>query len=174
MLKVNVGLSRKIGEAGYSSRGGAVHLELELDSGLAAEPARLQERLRHLFGLARTALAAELHPPAAVPLSAHGAGTLPASVPAAPAAMAPPAATTRSFSPPTRNGVRQATPAQVQALYALARDKGVSARDFSDHRCNVSRPEDLTLRQASQLIDELKALPAPIMAEEEATEPLVS
>ena len=168
MLKVNVGLSRKIGEAGYSSRGGAVHLELELDSGLAAEPARLQERLRHLFGLARTALAAELHPPAAVPLSAHGAGTPPASMPAAPAA------TTRSFPPPTCNGVRQATPAQVQALYALARDKGVSARDFSDHRCNVSRPEDLTLRQASQLIDELKALPAPIMAEEEATEPLVS
>jgi hypothetical protein len=32
-LKLNVGLSRKIGEENYGSRGASVNLELELDAG---------------------------------------------------------------------------------------------------------------------------------------------
>jgi hypothetical protein len=60
-LKLNVGLSRKIGDSDYGSRGGSVNLELELDSGLVNDSARLQERIRQLFGLVRTSLTEELN-----------------------------------------------------------------------------------------------------------------
>ena len=43
MLKLNVGLSRKIGEANYGSRGASVNLEVELESGLVTQPEQLQE-----------------------------------------------------------------------------------------------------------------------------------
>ena len=33
-LKINVGLSRKIGEPNYSSRGGSVHFEAEVEATL--------------------------------------------------------------------------------------------------------------------------------------------
>ena len=37
-LKLNIGLSRKVGEPNYSSRGASVNVELELESGLVGEP----------------------------------------------------------------------------------------------------------------------------------------
>lgn len=59
-LKLNVGLSRKVGEPNYGSRGATVNLELEVDSTLAAEPDRLQDRIRELFGLAKASVDEEL------------------------------------------------------------------------------------------------------------------
>ncbi len=61
MMKINVGLCRKIGEANNGSRGATVNLELELDSSLVGEPAKLKERIRQLFALVRTSLAEELN-----------------------------------------------------------------------------------------------------------------
>src|SRR5580765_7283588 len=61
MMKINVGLCRKIGEANYGSRGATINLELELDSSLVGEPARLKERIRQLFALVRTSLTEELN-----------------------------------------------------------------------------------------------------------------
>src|SRR5438128_4895188 len=60
-LRLNVGLSRKVGEANYGSRGANINIELEVDSALVGEPAKLQERIRQLFGLVRTSLAEELN-----------------------------------------------------------------------------------------------------------------
>ena len=60
MIKVSAGLSRKIGGANYSSKGGSVHLEQELDAGVIHDPARLRDGIRELFTLARQALEQEL------------------------------------------------------------------------------------------------------------------
>lgn len=60
-MKLNVGLSRKVGEANYGSRGASVHLEVEVESALAAEPQQLQERIRLLFRLARQSVDSELN-----------------------------------------------------------------------------------------------------------------
>src|SRR5262249_32608997 len=60
-LKLNIGLCKKVGEANYGSRGASVNVEVEVDSSLVTEPAKLQERIRQLFGLVRTSLAEELN-----------------------------------------------------------------------------------------------------------------
>src|SRR5262245_16975493 len=60
-LKLNVGASRKVTDNNYGSRGASVNLELEVDASLAAEPGKLQEEIRRLFGLVRASLAEELN-----------------------------------------------------------------------------------------------------------------
>jgi hypothetical protein len=60
-MKLNVGASKKVGEANYGSRGASVNIEMELDSGLIAEPNKLREKIRQLFTLVRSSLAEELN-----------------------------------------------------------------------------------------------------------------
>ncbi len=60
MLKLNVGLNRKYGEANYGSRGGSVNLEVELDGSLVSDTDRLGETVSRLFGLVRKSLEDEL------------------------------------------------------------------------------------------------------------------
>lgn len=75
-LKINVGLSRKIGEPNYSSRGGNVHFELEAEANLVANPDELHARIRYLFRLAEAALEEQLamtaHQTAASPANDRG------------------------------------------------------------------------------------------------------
>src|SRR5438477_12851807 len=59
-LRITVGLSRKVGEPHYGSRGASLNLELEVDAGLFARPTKLRERLRKVFALVRTSLVEEL------------------------------------------------------------------------------------------------------------------
>ncbi len=61
MLKLNVGLSRKVGEANYGSRGASVNLELEVESGLASDPDALRDRARQLFRMASASVDEELN-----------------------------------------------------------------------------------------------------------------
>ena len=61
MLKLNVGLSRKVGEPNYGSRGASVNLELEVESALAGDPDRLRDKIRQLFHLAKVSVDEELN-----------------------------------------------------------------------------------------------------------------
>src|SRR2546421_4538850 len=63
-LKLNVGLSRKVGQANYGSRGAVVNVELELEASLVDRPQELHGRIRQLFALARGAVDEELRPEA--------------------------------------------------------------------------------------------------------------
>ena len=141
-LKLNIGLSRKVGEPNYGSRGASVNLELELDSGLLNDPPRLRAQIKQLFGMIKVSLAEELngssHPPSN--------GVPNERAPGAPA----PLPMNQS------SATRMATPAQIKALYALSKKQGVELASLLSQRCQVDRPQDLSLRQASALIDELK------------------
>lgn len=61
MLKLNIGFTRKVGEANYSSRGASVNLEIEVESGLVREPDKLQSKVDYLFGLAKASVDAQLN-----------------------------------------------------------------------------------------------------------------
>ena len=132
-LKLNVGLSRKMGQANFGSRGAHVSLELELESSLVDRPQELHGRIRQLFALARGAVDEELRPEAALGSpapSANGNGHIDA--------------------PPC------ATAAQLRALAAISRQERVVLADLARQQFGVGRPEELSKAQASALIDQLK------------------
>jgi hypothetical protein len=151
-LKLNIGLSRKMGEANYGSRGASVNVELEVDSTLIDDPNRFHERVRRAFGLVRTALAEELTggmateahiAPGSPPQNGNGNGN---------------GVRNGSGNGQAKNGGnRPATQSQVKALHAIARNRRVDLSQFLNERFRIERPEDLSLREASQAIDALKA-----------------
>jgi hypothetical protein len=57
MIRLNVGLSRKIGQANYGSKGGSVNLEVEVAD---LDHAKLRESIHKLFTLAKQSLEDEL------------------------------------------------------------------------------------------------------------------
>jgi hypothetical protein len=137
MLKLNVGFTKKVGEANYGSRGAAVNLELELDSSLVGDADRLKERIRHLFGLAKASVDEEL------------------------AGRSPPIQADQPQSNGNghghrRDGTRKATASQSRALHVIADRRGIDLAGLLRQRFSVDQAGDLTITEASQLIDELK------------------
>jgi hypothetical protein len=55
-------------------------------------------------------------------------------------------------------GQRQATQSQVKAIYAIARNRRIDVAQFLSERFRVDRADDLTVKEASKVIDELKEL----------------
>src|SRR5262245_9488941 len=127
-LKLNVGLSRKVGQANYGSRGATVNVEMELESALVQEPDKFQARIKQLFGMARSAVDEELR-------NGHGSNGHNGS-------------NGKEMSPP-------ATASQARALHAIAKKQHLNLEELLWSRFNVGKPEDLLLKQASELIDEL-------------------
>ena len=60
-LKANIGVTRKVADNNYGSRGASVNLEVELDSTLINDPERCHERIRQVFRLAQQAIDDELN-----------------------------------------------------------------------------------------------------------------
>jgi hypothetical protein len=147
MLKLNVGFNRKVGEANFSSRGASVNLELELDSGLAGDPERLQDRIRQMFLLAKASVQEELSGQAA----ANGEGRSRATTgSSASKSGANGHAGDRDRSP------RLATSSQIRALNTIADRQGLNLAGLIADRYALSDPSALTISQASELIDDLK------------------
>jgi len=150
-LKLNVGLSRKVGEANYGSRGASVDIELELDSNLAADPAKLQERIRQLFDMVRSSLTEEL----------NGNGGNHANSSGRTGEGSGPASPNGNGNGANQNGrqsqqPRGATQSQVKAIFAIAKNQHIDLKRLLSDRFQRSRPDDLSIQEASKLIDELK------------------
>ena len=59
-LRLNVGVSRKLGLPAYSSVGASCNLELEIESGLLRDPAGFRDQVRDAFDAAQQAVDDEL------------------------------------------------------------------------------------------------------------------
>jgi hypothetical protein len=148
-LKINVGLSRKVADQSYGSKGASINIEMELDGSLANDPAKLQGRIRQLFGLVRDSVTEEL----------NGSGTNDAEK------KSPPATKTAAVNQGNgHNGnasssaksARQATESQVKAIYAITKIKGLNLTSLLRDHFQVDHPQKLSLKQASAFIDQLK------------------
>ena len=181
-VHVNVGLSRKVGEPNYGSRGASVNLEAELEYALLAEPDKLKDRIRQLFNMLRSALTEELHgrrttaADSAKP-SRSVAPSAPAPTAAAsaePSAVIAPVegessdqgstagtdnqpASSQSADGQPANGQpgRPATRNQVLALQARAQRHGIDLLQLLEEHFGVASPEELSVKEASQLLDHL-------------------
>jgi hypothetical protein len=135
-LKINIAMSRKVGAPNYGSRGATVGLETEADASLVNQPRELQERVARLFRLAKEAVDWQLDGPLpAGRQTAHGDAA-----------------------------VRPATPAQVRAIHGIASSRQLDLVAELTSRFAVERPDDLTVEQASQLIDAIQQPPNGSMA----------
>ena len=159
-MKLNVGVSRKVGLPDYGSVGASCNLELELDAGmLERDLDGFHARVRDAYVAAHQAVhdeLARLQVPIRTP------------VPNGPLRGPPRTVARNGYARANGNGssaraqddrsrVRKpATPNQVKAILAIARRQNTDLVGLLRDEYEVERPEDLTIRQASELIDLLK------------------
>ncbi len=144
-VKLNIGLSRKIGEANFGSRGASVNLEVELDSGIVSDQERFRDRVRSLYTMARRSVNEELDlrsedPAIEQPVSGSNGNS----------------SAQNGNGSPSRPEGDKATPSQVRAIFAIGRRQGLDPKAVVLKRFGLERLEDLSIREASSLIDDLK------------------
>jgi hypothetical protein len=154
-LKLIVGVTRKVGLPDYCSIGASCHLELELDSRLLeSDLDGFHAQVRGAYIAAQQAVSDELArlqaqaiAPAA-PLPPHANGRAhDRELAGGPAGH--PARGRRSNQPATAN--------QVKAIAAIARRQRIDLEGLLRGGYAVTRAEELTLAEASRLIDAPKA-----------------
>lgn len=164
VMKLLVGLSKKVGQPNYGSLGASCHLEIELDGSLLHHDlSGLQEKARHAFVACTQAVqdelcrqtgrepavavtdtiipenGAEFGEPVGAPLhDGHGAGS-------------------NGKNGSTQRIQRRATLPQVRAIEALADRQNVPLDVLLREQYQVVHPKDLSVVEASLLIDALKA-----------------
>jgi hypothetical protein len=153
-LKLNVGASRKVTDNNYGSRGASVNLEIELDTTLVTDPPKLQDKIRHLFQVVRTSLAEELNGG-----DRHANGHTGSTGNGEHSAAGRPATNGNGANRGSQDaGPRRSTAKQCKAIHAIVRANGVHLGDSLHRRYQTARPNELTLRQASEAIDDLRAI----------------
>jgi hypothetical protein len=153
-LKLNCGVSRKVGLPDYGSVGASCNVEVELDSTLIDRDLdAFHARVRDVYVAAHQAVhdeLARLHAPVAEPQDPPAAPPRAASNGLAGGsghADRQPAGRSRLRKPATEN--------QVRAIRSIANRQHADL-DGLLREYGVDRPEDLSLKQASELIDVLK------------------
>jgi hypothetical protein len=164
-MKVNLGLSKKLGLANFGSVGATCNLELEMDQSLLqSDPEGFQQRVRRIYAIAAQAVSDEL----ARQAGAQPAGTAgnPAPTEHANAATSP--AGNGAGNRPTGNGQRNgnghtASAKQLEYARQLAGQiKGLGVRKLETLAQKMfSKPlAAITSIDASGLIDTLKSIKA--------------
>jgi len=162
-MKLNVGVSRKLGLPNYGSVGASCNLELELDATLLERDLNaFHTQIRGAYAAAHQAVhdeLARLHAGAQAEPHDHLRDY---PQPGDRATRDRPETNGRRTDTRRENGDRQpsaraATAKQVAALVALARRAGADLEGLLHDQCGVAQPEELTVPQASRVIDLLMA-----------------
>ncbi len=145
MLKLNAGLSRKIGQPDYGSRGAMVNVEIELPADVLKDPEKLKRQVRGCFETLRAAVDEELGVTPNDDLQEDR--------------WRPTGAVRRNGSANghARNGRGglPCTEKQVRALHAFSRRAGADLT-AELRRLGVTTAEELNRREASDAIDRFK------------------
>lgn len=151
-LKLSVGLTKKIGLPNYSSLAASCHAEVELDNSLLqGDLDGFHRHVRNIFFSCRQAVQDELarqqqQPEAATArVFSHGNGN------------GQTGSSARNNRRAGRDGTRRATASQLGAIEAIAERQQLDLANLLSERFQLAAAEDLTISQASHLIDELKA-----------------
>jgi hypothetical protein len=156
MLKLHAGVSKKVGLPGFSSASASCTIEAELDSSLLQDHEGFQVVVRRAYQSCEQAVQDQIarltsddqsdtnHPQEVVEVRTSPAITG-ASVNRIPAAQF-----TNQPNP------RPATASQVKAIRAIAARRKIDLLGLLRERFGLTTADELGIRQASSLIDELK------------------
>ena len=156
-LKLTVGLSKKIGLPDYGSLGAFCNIEFELDSHVQSRnPNLLQAQIKEAFAACSQAVESELvrqRSPNGHANDSHSPGRNGSSNGHT---------NGHHANGHHQNGhrkpmARQATASQVKAIVSIASRQRLDLARELQTRFHVGRPENLSITDASRLIDELKA-----------------
>ena len=141
-IKLNIGISRKIGLPNYGSAGASCSLETELDSStLETDTARFYARVEFLYDACAQAVWSELRKLKETGQPSHAT-----------------IENGNGYAQPPRRAddARAATPAQLRALNSLAEQGGITLFHLLQSHYDFTDPAQLTISQASRLISELR------------------
>jgi len=144
MMRLNVGLSKKVSDNQFGSKGGNIWLEVEIDASLLGDSSKLQEQIHQLFCLVRKALDEELG------IQSNSAQE--ANEPRKQCSFA----NNGLIKPNSNVPPRLASEKQLSLIQGLIRRGKIPFQPLLDER-KVGSFNELTVSQASWLIGELKA-----------------
>jgi hypothetical protein len=163
MLKLHAGVSKKVGLPGFSSASASCTIEAELDSSLLQDHAGFQVVVRRAYASCEQAVQDQIArltsdgPEASQPQEVVEVRTSPAisgariTTNGAETRLANCAVFRDAPSP------RPATASQVRALRAIAARRKIDLVGLLRERFGLTTADELGIRQASALIDELKS-----------------
>ena len=151
-IKLNLGVSKKIGLENYGSAGSSCNVELELDSSALEYPEEFHRKVKEAYTACRCAVEDEL-----ANHRARANGTVKQDTRPTP----PPSTEYRNSAPPNHNDNRfPVSPKQLTFISQLTKAvKGLSARKLDDYCLHTfgKTCNELSSKDASKLIDDLKA-----------------
>jgi hypothetical protein len=156
MLKLHAGVSKKVGLPGFSSASASCTIEAELDSSLLNDTAGFQIVVQKAYQSCEQAVQDQIArltsdgPVVAQPQEIVEVRTSPA-ISGASVNRIPAAQFTNQPSP------RPATASQVKAIRAIAARRKIDLVGLLRERFGLTTADELGIRQASNLIDELKS-----------------
>lgn len=152
LMKLNVGLSKKIGLPDFGSLGASCHAEFELEqSSLTEDPGAFRRSAREAFAECQRAVEEQLSRRSASRTNSSSGWSR--------------SGASGSYGPgdPTqRADARAATDKQVKMIRAMAGRQRIALVQLLRERFGISQPAELSLRDASALIDELKRTDGPV------------
>jgi len=142
-LTLNVGVSKKRGLPDFGSVGATCNVAVELDAALlTGDQDGFQRQVRNAYAACARAVNEEL--------ARHGPDDSPASN--------GPERVPSNGSHRSRG--RKATASHIRAIHAIASRQLIDLEGDLQSRFGVNRPEALSIREASEMIDAIKAVPA--------------
>jgi hypothetical protein len=152
-IKVNVGLAKKIGQPDFGSLGATCNVEFKLDGGFDnGSSEHFHDAVRRAYVACRQAVETEIASNQNANVSNGVGGQHSNSQPTVNrvANYAP------NNSSDSNGNVRVATSSQIRAIHAIANRNGADLPGLLQSQFGVGRPDDLSIRDASALIDQLK------------------
>ena len=149
-LKLSLGLARKVGQPDYGSLQASCHVEFELDGSLLkSDLERFHQHVKNAY----VACSQAVHDELGRQQSAGSNGKKPQD-----------AGNGKTPSNGSANGdggkprsTRSATSSQIRAIHAISARQQVDLAQVLYDRFGAGRPEELSISEASELIDELKS-----------------
>ena len=160
-LKVNVGLSKKVGLPDYGSLGASCHVEYEADASLLnTDLEGFQRQVKNAYIACRQAVQDELQRHQATDPAMQGnRNAAPAGRNGAGAQRSNGSVSPQANGPPRTNG-RKATASQVRALEAIGNRLQLNINEWLHEKYGIRVAAEMSIADASAAIDELNSTTA--------------